>query len=191
MLQGKKTFLRPLELDDIPIFYQWYNDQNINYWANAAWPLSTMLSEEEIEERFFTPQKDGSRYLILNEEQKPIGTVGYRDVNLPARSAVLFIVIGESDYWNRGYGTDALKVLIDYLFYQWNFHRLSLDLWDGNLRALKAYEKLGFKVEGRLRQARFVLGEYRDGILMGLLRDEYIAHHPPHPPHLPHPPQRI
>ena len=182
MLQGKKTFLRPLELDDIPIFYQWYNDQNLNYWANAAWPLSTMLSEEEIEERFFTPQKDGSRYLILNEKQVPIGTVGYRDVNLPARSAVLFIVIGESDYWNRGYGTDALKVLIDYLFYQWNFHRLSLDLWDGNLRALKAYEKLGFKVEGRLRQARFVLGEYRDGILMGLLRDEYLEHHPPHPP---------
>lgn len=177
MLKGKKTFLRPLEAADIPLYHKWYNNQEVNYWANAAWPLSTMFSEEEIEERFFTPKRDCGRFIILNEDQKPIGTTGYRDVNIPARSAILFIVIGESEYWDQGYGTDAFKVLIDYLFYQWNFQRLSLDLWDGNHRALKAYEKLGFKVEGRLRQARFVLGEYHDAILMGLLRDEYTQLH--------------
>ena len=173
MLKGKKTFLRPLEPEDIKLYYKWYNDQTVNYWANGAWPLSTMLSEEVIEERFFLPQKDCGRFIILNEEQKPIGTIGYRDVNIPARSAVLFIIIGEQEYWEKGYGTDALRVLAEYLFFQWNFNRLSLDLWDGNIRAQKAYEKIGFKVEGRLRQARYVLGEYRDAIIMGLLREEY------------------
>ncbi|MGE4272823.1 MAG: GNAT family N-acetyltransferase [Desulfitobacterium sp.] len=178
MLQGKKIYLRPLATDDIPIYQKWYNDQEVNYWANGAWPLSTMFNEEDIEERFFTPQKDSGRYIILNEEHEPIGTTGFRDINHPARSAVLFIIIGEKDYWGRGYGTDALKVLLDYLFYQWNLNRLSLDLWDGNLRAQKAYEKLGFKTEGRLRQARFVLGEYHDAILMGLLREEYTFLNP-------------
>ncbi len=175
MLEGKRTFLRPLEPDDIPIFQRWYNNQEVNYWANAAWPLSTMISEDEIEERFFVPNRDSRRFTILNENKEPIGTTGFRDTNIPARSAVLFIVIGEKEYWDRGYGSDALKVLIDHLFLQWNFHRLSLDTWDGNQRALRAYEKLGFQIEGRLRQARFVMGEYRDAIIMALLRDEYIA----------------
>ena len=175
MLEGTKTFLRPLEAEDIPMFQRWYNNQEVNYWANAGWPLSTMLSDEEIEERFFVPQRDSRRFTILNENKVPIGTTGFRDMNIPARSAVLFIIVGEKEYWNRGYGTDALKVLVDYLFLQWNFHRLSLDTWDGNQRALKAYSKLGFKTEGRLRQARFVMGEYQDAIIMALLRDEYLA----------------
>ena len=174
MLKGSKTYLRPLETSDIPLYHRWYNNQEVNYWANAAWPVSTMLNEEEIEERFFVSQHENRRYIILNENNEPIGTTGFRDLNLPARSAVLFIVIGEEEYWDRGYGTDALKVLISHLFLQWNFHRLSLDTWDGNLRAIKAYEKLGFQIEGRLRQARFVLGEYRDAILMALLREEYL-----------------
>lgn len=174
MLKGTKTYLRPLEANDIPLYLQWYNNQEVNYWANAAWPISTMLNEEEIEEQYFVSQRDSRRYTILNENKTPIGTIGFRDVNLPAHSAVLFIVIGEEDYWNQGYGTDALKILIDHLFLQWNFHRLSLDTWDGNARAIRVYEKLGFQIEGRLRQARFVLGEYRDAILMALLREDYL-----------------
>ncbi|NMA69790.1 MAG: GNAT family N-acetyltransferase [Desulfitobacterium sp.] len=173
MLQGKKTYLRPLENDDIVLFKKWYNDQEVNYWANGAWPLTTMLGEEEIEERFFLTQDSSDRYIVLNEKKTPIGTIGFRELNLPARSATLFIIIGEKEYWGQGYGTDALRVLIDYLFLQWNLHRLTVDTWDGNHRAIRAYEKLGFKVEGCLRQARFVQGEYRDAIIMGILRNEY------------------
>ncbi len=173
MLHGKKTLIRPLEINDLELYKKWYNDQEVNYWANGAWPLTTMLCEEEIEERFFLSSGNSGRYIILNEEETPIGTLGFRDMNLTSRSATLFIIIGENEYWGQGYGTDALSALMDYLFFQWNLNRLSLDTWDGNQRAIEAYKKLGFKVEGCLRQARFVLGEYRDAILMGILRDEY------------------
>lgn len=174
MLKGNKTTLRPLEPEDIPVLYRWTNDQEVNLWSSGAWPLNTMKSEEQIEERVFSPSSDEHRYMILNENQEPIGTLGFREVNFSARSAAIFIVLGEKEYWGKGYGTDALQVLIEFLFYQWNFHRLSLDTWDGNIRAIKAYEKLGFKVEGRLRQARFVIGKYQDAIVMGLLRDEFV-----------------
>jgi [ribosomal protein S5]-alanine N-acetyltransferase len=174
MLEGSKTILRSLEPDDIPIYHRWYNDQEVNLWSSAAWPINTMLSEEEVEERFFVTQRESKRFTILNKNQEPIGTTGFREVNIPARSGVLFIVIGEKEYWGQGYGTDALKLLLDYLFLQWNFHRVSLDTWDGNHRALRAYEKLGFQIEGRLREARFVMGKYHDAILLGLLRDEYL-----------------
>ena len=76
-------------------------------------------------------------------------------------------------YWGKGYGKDALRVLAQYLFQAMNLHRIQLDTWDENNRALRAFEGLGFQVEGRLRQAVFVRGKYHDSIVMGLLRDEW------------------
>ena len=86
-------------------------------------------------------------------------------------------MIGNKTYWGKGYGTDALVTFLRFLFAQWNFHRISLDTWDENIRAIKAYQKVGFKLEGRQREARFVLGNYHDAILMGLLREEFFALH--------------
>lgn len=175
MLKGQKTWIRPLENEDIEAFYQWYNDQEVNLWSSGAWPLNTLLSKDAIEDRFFEPDSDERRYAILNLEQELIGTLGFRDANIPARSATLFIVIGEKEYWGQGYGSDALNTFLHFLFSQWNFHRLSLDTWDGNLRAIKAYERLGFKLEGTLRDARFVNGKYHDALIFGVLRSEFLS----------------
>lgn len=175
MLKGNKTLIRPLEPDDIEAFYQWYNDPEVNYWASGAWPLNTLFSEEEIEKRFFESDMDERRYTILTLRKERIGTIGFREVNIPARSATLFIVIGDKNYWGQGYGSDAIETILRFLFNQWNFHRVSLDTWDGNLRAKKAYEKLGFKLEGKLRDARFVSGEYRDALIYGLLSTEFLS----------------
>ncbi|HVJ48590.1 GNAT family protein [Desulfitobacterium sp.] len=174
MLEGHKTVIRPLEIEDIEAFYQWYNDQEVNLWSSGAWPLNTLLSKNEIEGRFFDPDSDERRYAILNLQQELIGTIGFREVNIPAQSATLFIVIGDKKHWGQGFGTDALETFLLYIFSQWNFHRLSLDTWDGNLRAIKAYEKLGFKLEGKLREARFVQGQYHDALIFGLLRPEFF-----------------
>nr|MDA8228634.1 GNAT family protein [Desulfitobacterium hafniense] len=142
--------------------------------STGAWPLNTLLTAEEIEHKVFD-DSSVHRYMILDEKNKAIGTLGFREVNVPARSATIYIVIGEQEYWNKGYGTDALTTFISFLFKQWNFHRLTLDTWDGNNRALKVYQKLGFQIEGRLREARYVLGEYRDAIVLGLLKKDFIA----------------
>lgn len=180
MLPGEKTFLRPLEEDDLEILYRWYNDPEVNYWANAAWPLTTLLSKEEIAERFFDPALQGNvlhkpyRYIILDQDKLPIGTIGFREINPAARSVVLFISIGEKTHWGHGYGPDALKTLMRFLFAQWNFHRISLDTWDGNTRAIRAYEKAGFQSEGRLREARYVLGSYHDAVLFSILQPEFF-----------------
>lgn len=174
MLKGHKTWIRPLENEDIEAFYRWYNDQEVNLWSSGAWPLNTLLSKDAIEERFFESDSDERRYAILNLKQELIGTIGFRETNIPARSATLFIVIGEKKYWGQGYGSDALNTFLHFLFSQWNFHRLSLDTWDGNHRAIKAYEKLGFKLEGTLRDARFVNGDYHDALIFGVLRSEFL-----------------
>lgn len=175
MLHGKRISIRPLEEDDIEGIYNWYNDQEFNLWASGAWPLNTLKSKEEIAQKFLDQSDGEHRYAILNEELEIIGSLGFRNHNIPARSAVVYINIGLSNYWSKGYGTEALAVFVNYLFSQWNFHRLSLDTWDGNTRAIRSYEKVGFKIEGKQREACYVLGEYHDAILMGLLKQDYTT----------------
>lgn len=177
MLRGKKTSIRSIEEDDLDALYHWYNDQEVNLWSSGAWPLNTLLSKDQIAAKFFDGPPDTYRYAILNEQDSLIGSIGFKELNVPGQSATLYIVIGDKTYWGKGYGTDALITLSRFLFTQWNFHRLSLDTWAENIRAIKAYEKVGFIVEGRQRQARFILGNYHDAILMGLLRDEFLSLH--------------
>ncbi|MDR3584274.1 MAG: GNAT family protein [Desulfosporosinus sp.] len=177
MLKGQKTWIRPIEEDDIDLLYQWYNDQEVNLWSSGAWPLNTLLSKDQIAAKFLDGSPDTYRYAILDENNLLIGSTGFKELNIPSQSATLYVVIGNKAYWGHGYGTDALITFVRFLFTQWNFHRISLDTWDQNLRAIKAYEKVGFKIEGRQREARFVLGSYHDAILMGLLREEFLVLH--------------
>lgn len=177
MLQGLKTSIRSVEEDDIDIVYQWYNDQEINLWSSGAWPINTLLSKDQIAVKFLDGAPDVYRYSILEENSRLIGTIGFKELNIPSRSASLYIVIGDKSYWGKGYGTDALIVFVRFLFTQWNLHRITLDTWDENIRAIRAYEKVGFIIEGRQREARYVYGSYHDSILMGLLRSEFLALH--------------
>ncbi len=89
-------------------------------------------------------------------------------------TAEIGIFIGNQQFREKGYGTDAMKVLIDFIFNQTNINRIQLSTYSFNERAYKTYLKCGFKEEGRLRQRIFRNGKYHDEILMGgLLREEY------------------
>ena len=83
------------------------------------------------------------------------------------------IHIGERDFWGKGYGTDALRVLLHYGFDELNLQRVSLSVLEGNARAMRSYEKCGFRLEGRERQAWAYDGRRWDEIYMGLLREEW------------------
>jgi RimJ/RimL family protein N-acetyltransferase len=85
------------------------------------------------------------------------------------------IQIGEREYWGKGYGTDALRVLLRYAFDELNLARVSLSVLEGNVRAMRSYEKCGFKYEGRERQAWAYEGRRWDEVYMGLLREEWEA----------------
>ncbi|MCG1026178.1 MULTISPECIES: GNAT family N-acetyltransferase [Dehalobacter] len=171
MLNGKLTRIRPLEIDDLDTLYEWYNDHDFSYWISGNWPLATLLRREDLESKLF--EEDANRYAITDLQGSLIGTIGFDQVNIPARSARIYIGIGLQDYWGKGYGTDALTAFIRYLFGQWNFRRLTAETWVNNTRALSCYEKLGFIAEGRLREAYYVEGQYFDAIILGLLKKDY------------------
>ena len=84
-------------------------------------------------------------------------------------------MIGDKQYWNRGYGSDAMRVLLRLAFDKLNLHRIWLHVYDYNPRAIASYEKCGFKREGVLREQRFYGGKHHDIVVMGILEDEYRA----------------
>jgi RimJ/RimL family protein N-acetyltransferase len=94
------------------------------------------------------------------------------DTHPENREAILGIAIGDRSYWDGGYGTDAMRVLCRFGFDMMNLHRIQLDVYEGNERAIHVYEKVGFQVEGRRREAMFKYGRYQDVIVMGLLSGE-------------------
>ena len=108
-------------------------------------------------------------------EDKLIGGVGLWISSWTHADTWLGISIGERDYWGKGYGTDAMRLAVQYAFVELNLRRVSLGLHAYNERALKSYQKVGFTLEGRMRGEGLRDGVRYDSYWMGILREEWFA----------------
>ncbi len=177
MIVGQKTRLRAIEREDIPTFVKWLNDPEVRHYLEMYLPMSKAEEEGWFEAQL---KDDSSRiFAIETEEGVHIGNISLGDLDWKNRNAFLGIVIGEKEYWEQGYGTDAVIALLDFAFKEMNLHRIYLFTYDFNQRAIRCYEKCGFRHEGRARQAHFQDGRYHDHILMGILREEFLNRAPP------------
>ena len=108
------------------------------------------------------------------EEDKIIGFIGFELLNWADRDAYVAIGIGEQDNWSKGYGSDAMRVMLQYGFTELNLHRISLTVFEQNPRGIRSYEKCGFKHEGRIREFLLRDGWRSDMLHMGILRSEWV-----------------
>jgi RimJ/RimL family protein N-acetyltransferase len=121
-------------------------------------------------------QDDEFRYFFTIrtlEEDQLIGFIGLFGIQWNHGSAWVGIGLGERDYWGKGYGTDAMRLILRYAFRELNLYRLNLDVFAYNPRAIRSYEKAGFKIEGREPKSVLRDGQRYDMILMGILREEW------------------
>jgi RimJ/RimL family protein N-acetyltransferase len=102
--------------------------------------------------------------------------IGFVDLNgaTPHGDTFVGIGIGEREYWGKGYGTEAMKLVLRFAFLELGLHRVSLDVFDYNPRGVKSYEKAGFRLEGRAREMILREGQRRDVLFMGVLREDWI-----------------
>lgn len=107
-------------------------------------------------------------------DEKLIGELGLDVVDWSGRDAFVGLGIGETEYWNKGYGTDVMNILLRYSFTEINLRRVTLSVFEYNPRAIRSYEKAGFRHEGRLRQVLNKEGKRWDMLYMGILRDEWL-----------------
>jgi RimJ/RimL family protein N-acetyltransferase len=112
------------------------------------------------------------------ENKQMVGLVGLDGDFYPHGEAFVGIGIGEREAWSKGYGTDAMKVILRYAFQELNLRRVALDTFEYNPRAIRSYEKAGFVYEGRAREFLLREGRRWDLIFMGILREEWLAQNP-------------
>ena len=175
-LTGQLVRLRPLEMEDLDRCLTWINDFEVKQYVNSRYPISRESEVEWLKGATKRVGHDGvSLAMETLAEGRHIGNLGLHDVRPEARNACLGILIGDKDFWSRGYGTDAILTLLRFAFDEMNFHRIWLLVNEGNARAIACYRKCGFIEEGRLRQDRYAAGSYRDSLVMGILAPEFAA----------------
>lgn len=176
ILRAERVYLRPSERSDLPLFVRWLGDAEMTRHLSIHSPISQAMEEKWFDQA--VEQQGQNRYhfvICLLDDGRPIGAADLRDINLEDGHADFGIMIGEKGEWNRGYGTEALAALCDFGFGQLRLERIALDVYAGNSRAQRSYQKAGFQVEGTLRRAHFSDGQFIDVLRMSLLRDEWKA----------------
>lgn len=180
-LIGEKVWLREATQEDVNKLYYWkYEEKNqeAKKW-NAPYIPEKQLTKEEYmnlwnQEYELFPGVPPLLAVIINK--KAVGIVSCYWVDKHTNWLETGIVIYDSDYWSGGYGTEAYRMWIDFLFESTHLHRLGMSTWSGNIRMIKTAAKIGMKEEARIREARIVNGEHFDSIKMGMLRREWESH---------------
>jgi RimJ/RimL family protein N-acetyltransferase len=171
-LVGSAIYLRPLEKEDARTIVPWFNDAEVTRFTRRYRPL-TLAEEEEYLRRLPDSATDVGLGIALRGDDRLVGLTALHDVDPRNRHAQLGLLIGDKDSWGKGYGTEATRLLVQYAFETLNLNRVWLHVYEHNARGLRVYEKVGFRVEGRLRQEAFRDGRYWDTVVMGLLREEW------------------
>ena len=171
MIRGNSVLLRAPEPEDLENIHRWGNDSEVSQFMGRDRPSSCAQVRDRLE-----GHDDPTRRLPLcidTLQGVHIGTCALGGIDAVNRSAGLGIMIGEKQFWGKGYGTDATLALCGFGFGQMNLHRIQLYVYTFNRRAIRSYEKCGFAHEGLHRQVIYKLGKYQDVAIMGLLSDEF------------------
>ncbi|MBN2046105.1 MAG: GNAT family N-acetyltransferase [Anaerolineales bacterium] len=175
MIYGERIRLVAIEREDLLLFVKWFNDPEVREGLAMYLPMS-LAQEEKWFEEMLTRDPNAQPLNIearQDDDWVKIGNMGLFDFDHRARSAELGISIGNKDFWNQGYGTEAITLLLRHGFETLNLNRIMLQVYADNPRAIRCYEKAGFVYEGRLRQARYHNGQYYDILNMGILKEEW------------------
>jgi RimJ/RimL family protein N-acetyltransferase len=166
---GANCYLSPISLDDAEKFTEWLNDLEVT--VNLQMYASVISAEQE--RVLLEELAKGHNYSIIDSKtDELIGNCGFLDIDHLNRTAETGIFIGNKNYWNRGYGTEALRLLLDYGFKALNLNNVLIRVYSFNERAQKSYQKVGFKTLGRRRAALRRGSEAFDIVYMDILAAE-------------------
>ena len=168
---GERIYLSPRSIEDVEKYTEWMNDFEVTDYNGRSHQIMTIEAERKYLEEHIN---DEAVFAIVDSEgDNLIGTVGLHEVDHFKRKATLGIFIGDKEYRNKGYGTEAIKLILDYGFNYLNLNNIKLDVLEFNIRAITCYKKCGFKEYGRRRQSNFINGKYYDTVEMDILAEEF------------------
>ncbi|MDN5710675.1 MAG: GNAT family N-acetyltransferase [Planococcus sp. (in: firmicutes)] len=173
-LINERIYLRPVEPEDAQLFLNHTEDEEIRYMTGTK----DKFSLEQIQDHIERIQQDDSRYdftICLNATDQMIGELSVLDIDLVNQSAGFRITMNAMPLTGIGYGTEAIELVLKFVFNELKLNRLQLEVFSHNARGIRAYEKNGFKREGVLREALYYNGAFSDEIIMAMIRSDYMT----------------
>ncbi|MBN1858332.1 GNAT family N-acetyltransferase [Candidatus Bipolaricaulota bacterium] len=171
-LIGDRLYLRPLGEADLGLCMTWINDPELIVFLDRRLPMGLEQERSWLKNQYGDPSSF-SLAIVLKDGDMHIGNCGLHRINRFDRSAEFGIMIGDPESREKGYGTEAGRLLIDYAFHELNLHRVGLRVFSFNKRAQAMYEKLGFVLEGIERESYFRHGGFHDTLMMAILDSEW------------------
>ena len=172
MFEGEKVTLRGLEINDVDELMKHWNNKEVRRFLHNITPNSRQEEIEWIKNTWKRRQQGSYVYGIIDKESNLyIGNIELIIENPRSNRGELGIAIFNQRYWGKGYGTEALKLLIEHSFNDLNLNSIQLSVLETNERAIACYKKVGLKEVGKLRKAEFFEGNYIDLLLMDILRE--------------------
>lgn len=168
---GERIVLRPIAEEDTENILRWRNSDLVR----SNFIYQPLLTEEEHHKWLQTKVSTGKvvQFIILEKDtSNPIGSVYLRDIDRIIKKGEYGIFIGDNKAQNKGYGTEAAKLMIQYAFEILKLHKVTLRVLQGNEGAIRSYEKAGFIREGYMVDEVLINGEYRDVIFMAIINKE-------------------
>ena len=173
-LRGERVYLRPLERADLNETYLgWLNDAEVTRYLETGLFPSTMPDLEKFYEGVTNSRTDVIFAIMDRKSQRHIGNAKLGPISWVHRRALFGIMIGEKDFWGQGIGKEVTRLVVEYGFQRLNLNRIGLAVFAEHESAVRCYQSVGFKVEGKFREEMFSEGLYKDRLWMGLLRSEY------------------
>jgi RimJ/RimL family protein N-acetyltransferase len=181
MIIGDQIRFRSIEKEDLPYFVKWLNDPEVRQGLSMIMPLSQAEEEDWFEGLLKRSPYERPLAIEIQPDSQVdewifVGNCGLFGIDWQNRFAEIGIHIGDKRYWNQGFGTKAMVLILKHGFKNLNLHRLWLRVFETNLRAVRSYEKAGFTKEGKFRQAQFIDGIYVDVMIMSMLKTEWQDH---------------
>lgn len=174
---GDRIYLSPkgTSEDEVQKYTEWMNDFEVTDYTGRSGQITTFDGEKDYLENSARDTKNRNFDIVELNDNKLIGALGLEHINWIERSAVLGIFIGDKNFRSDGYGTEAIKLLLEYGFKYLNLHSIRLSLLSINERAHKCYLKCGFKDTGYSREEIFLNGKYYDKLYMDILENEFVG----------------
>jgi RimJ/RimL family protein N-acetyltransferase len=167
---GEKVALGPIRREHIPLILRWNNDFSVLRTTGQVRPLTLEALERDFEHS--SKATDEVHFTIYDRATlRPIGGVNLH--NITGRTATFAIAIGEKDFWGKGYGTEATKLVLDYGFHALGLHNIMLTVHSYNTRGIRAYVRAGFREIGRRREVINRGGRLHDLLYMDCLATEF------------------
>ena len=169
---GDKVYLSPMNVDDCLQYVEWLNNAEI---AKTTNHYTNMVSIESENEWLENATSEKYNFAIIKKENDTLmGNISLMHINFIDGTAELGIFIGDTENLSRGYGSEAIMLLLDYAFNQINLYNIMLRVYDFNKRAIRAYEKCGFKTFGIWKNSHYVDGKYCNEVYMNILKKDFI-----------------